>query len=179
MSRKFPFAPLFDRDLSALKHFSKGVVVFDRDDTLIEDAGQHNDVKQLKFIPSTIRAIELLNSLNFGIAVASNQAGLESGKFSLLDLKNFNMEMNRQIARINNAEIHLIAVCPHLATSKCDCRKPKPGLLNAISESGLGQVRLFVGNSDSDREAAEQYSIDYMDIHSKDFSRGLEDWANR
>jgi D-glycero-D-manno-heptose 1,7-bisphosphate phosphatase len=179
MTLKYPLEPLYDRDLSEVSHFSKGVVVFDRDGTLIEDAGQHNDVKQVKFISATISVMGLLNSQNFGIAVASNQAGLESEKFSLLELQNFNSEMNRQIKSTIGSEIHLIAVCPHLSASNCDCRKPKPGLLKAINESGLGQVRLFVGNSDSDREAAEQYCIDYMDVNSKDFSTRMADWASK
>ena len=177
MPTKYPLEPLFDRDFSELKYFPKGVVVFDRDGTLIEDAGQHNDLNRLKFTSKAKSTLLLFNSLNFGIAVASNQSGLEADKFSLLELRNFNREMNRQIKTSLGSEIHLIAVCPHLATSECSCRKPRPGLLAGINKSGLGCVRLFVGNSDSDREAAELYSIDYMDINSRDFSKDIVEWT--
>ena len=170
---------MFDRDVSNLQEFPNGVVVFDRDGTLIEDAGQHNDVSRLTIIPFAMRAIEFLNSQNYGIAIASNQAGLESGKFSLQDLHRFNAELRVQANSIYGAEIHLFALCPHLATSNCNCRKPKPGLLHTINEIGLGRVSLFVGNSESDRLAAERYSIKYMDINSKRFLNDIVDWANK
>jgi D-glycero-D-manno-heptose 1,7-bisphosphate phosphatase len=176
---KFALEPILDRDVSDLPNFPKGVVVFDRDGTLVEDAGQHNDPNRLVFRPGVIETITLLNTLGYGIAVASNQSGLESEKFTLSILANFNEEMKRQVSKNCAAKIHLIALCPHLPISNCDCRKPKPGLLNAIEEAGLGKVKLFVGNTDSDQYAAALYNIEYMDVNSHNFTTDILDWAKR
>jgi D-glycero-D-manno-heptose 1,7-bisphosphate phosphatase len=174
---KFPPGPILDRDVVDLPNYPKGVIAFDRDGTLVEDAGQHNDLNRLVFLPGAIETISLLSSLGFGIAVATNQAGLESEKFTLSSLQIFNKELKRLVSQVGNAEIDLFVVCPHLATSECDCRKPKPGLLNAIEASGLGIVELFVGNSESDKLAAIHHNVEYMDVNSEDFTLNIEEWV--
>ena len=173
---KFPPGPILDRKVADLPNYPKGVVAFDRDGTLVEDAGQHNDLDRLVFLPRAIEAVSLLSSSGFGIAIASNQAGLESEKFTLSSLERFNVELKRKVSQVGNAEIDLIVICPHLATSECNCRKPKPGLFNAIEASGLGTIRLFVGNSESDKYAAIHHNVEYIDVNSKDFISNIEEW---
>ena len=63
MSLTFPLEPFYDRDVSTLKHFPKGVIVFDRDGTLVEDAGQHNKKELLKFLPDAVEAIKILSDI--------------------------------------------------------------------------------------------------------------------
>lgn len=176
---KFPLGPILDRATHKLPTYSKGVIVFDRDGTLIEDAGQHNDPERLVFLPGVIEALKLLNSLNYGIAVASNQSGLESEKFSLEELMRFNDSLKDALSSHGAGEIQLIAICPHLGTSNCSCRKPKPGLLREIENSGIGEIRLFVGNSDSDRQAADSHCIDYLDVSSQNILDGILIWSDK
>jgi histidinol-phosphate phosphatase family protein len=176
---KFPPGPILDRETRNLSTFSKGVVVFDRDGTLIEDAGQHNNPEGLVFLPGVIEALKVLNSLNYGIAVASNQSGLESEKFSLEKLMRFNDSLKEALSLNGAGEIHLIAICPHLGTSNCTCRKPKPGLLQEIEKSGIGEICLFVGNSDSDRQAADSHCIEYLDVNSQSILSGILNWSGK
>jgi D-glycero-D-manno-heptose 1,7-bisphosphate phosphatase len=173
----FPPTPILDRDPTDLPYFQKGVVVFDRDDTLIEDAGQHADPNKLVFLPGARETINLLNTLDYGVAVASNQSGLESEKFSLSDLNTFSEELKRQIASEYPAVIHLMVFCPHLAISECLCRKPKTGLLHTIEASGLGKVILFVGNSESDELAAKLFKVEYIDVNTNEFPSRIMEWA--
>jgi D-glycero-D-manno-heptose 1,7-bisphosphate phosphatase len=121
----------------------------------------------------------VLRSSGFGVAIATNQSGLESEKFNLSDLENFNKELTRQVANTNEAEIHLIAICPHLSTSECSCRKPKPGLLQTIDEVGMGKVKLFVGNSETDKLAAVTYGIEYIDVGSESLASKISEWTNK
>ncbi len=176
---KFPPGPILDRSTRDLSTFSKGVVVFDRDGTLIEDAGQHNEPEKLVFLPGVIEALKVLNSLNYGIAVASNQSGLESEKFSLEELTRFNDSLKDALSLNGAGEIHLIAICPHLGTSNCSCRKPKPGLLQEIENSGIGEVCLFVGNSDSDRQAAAAHGVEYVDVNSQNILEEVLNWSDK
>ena len=88
---KFPAGPILDPETGNLPHFDKGVIVFDRDGTLVEDAGQHNDPARLVFCAGAVEAIAHVKALGFGVAIASNQAGLETEKFSLAQLKQLRM----------------------------------------------------------------------------------------
>ena len=164
-----------DYETSEVSHYPKGVVVFDRDGTLIEDAGQHNDVARLVFQEGAIDAIALVRGLGFGVAIASNQAGLETEKFSLEQLMAFNSELRSQVAIAGGIDV--IAVCPHHETSQCGCRKPQTGLFEAIENSGLGAPVVFVGNTESDRLAAIASKIHYLDVANSNVFEVVQDWS--
>jgi D-glycero-D-manno-heptose 1,7-bisphosphate phosphatase len=172
---KFPPGPILDPATVSLLRFPKGVVIFDRDGTLVEDAGQHNDPARLVFREGAIDAIALVRGLGFGVAIASNQAGLESEKFSLEQLMAFNAEMKSQLDVAGG--IDLIAICPHLESSDCECRKPKTGLFEAIEGSGLGSPIVFVGDTLSDQMAAQASKIHYLDVATSNIFEVVQDWS--
>ena len=172
---KFPAEPILDYETSKVSHYPKGVVVFDRDGTLIEDAGQHNDVARLVFQEGAIDAIALVRGLGFGVAIASNQAGLETEKFSLEQLMAFNAELRSQLAVAGGIDV--IAVCPHHESSQCECRKPKTGLFEAIEGSGLGSPIVFVGDTESDQMAALASKIEYLDVAHSNIFEVVQDWS--
>jgi HAD superfamily hydrolase (TIGR01662 family) len=172
---KFPPGPILDPATAELPHFPQGVVVFDRDGTLVEDAGQHNDPARLVFREGATDAIALVKGLGFGVAIASNQAGLETEKFSLDQLMAFNAELKSQLAVAGG--IDLIAICPHLESSDCECRKPKTGLFEAIEGSGLGSPIVFVGDTQSDQVAAQASKIEYLDVAHSNIFKVVQDWS--
>ena len=174
---KFPAGPILDNETSKVSHYPKGVVVFDRDGTLIEDAGQHNDLARLVFREGAIDAIALVKGLGFGVAIASNQAGLETDKFSLAQLMAFNAELQSQVRAKLSSGIDVIAVCPHHESSDCECRKPKTGLFEAIERSGLGSPIVFVGDTESDRLAAIASKIHYLDVANSNIFEVVQDWS--
>ena len=172
---KFPPGPILDPATVDLLNYPKGVVVFDRDGTLVKDAGQHNDPSRLVFREGAIDAIALVRGLGFGVAIASNQAGLETEKFSLDQLMAFNAEMKSQLAVAGG--IDLIAICPHLESSDCECRKPKTGLFEAIERSGVGSPIVFVGDTQSDQMAALASKIEYLDVAHSNIFEVVQDWS--
>ena len=172
---KFPPGPILDPATVNLLQFPKGVVVFDRDGTLVEDAGQHNDPARLVLREGAIDAIALVRILGFGVAIASNQAGLETEKFSLEQLMAFNAEMKSQLAVAGGIDV--IAVCPHHESSQCECRKPKTGLLEAIEGSGVGVPVVFVGDTESDQMAAQASKIEYLDVAHSNIFEVVQDWS--
>jgi len=174
---KFPAGPILDSDPQGLAHYPKGVVVFDRDGTLIEDAGQHNDGARLVFRDGAIDAVALVKRLGFGVAIASNQAGLETEKFSLDQLLQFNGLLKDQVSMVGGHGIDLIAVCPHHESSQCACRKPKTGLFEAIENSGLGAPVVFVGDTESDRLAAIASKIAYLDVADGNIFEVVQNWS--
>jgi D-glycero-D-manno-heptose 1,7-bisphosphate phosphatase len=176
MNQSYPAGPLYDRDISELKFFKKGVVVFDRDSTLIEDAGQHNKSETIKFLPGALEAVKFLASCGYGIAIASNQSGLESGKFGISQLMNFNNMLKKMIKDQTQVELDLIVVCPHLESSGCLCRKPKVGLLESIVNSGLGDIKVFIGDSKSDKLAAQNFGVEFLHADGTDLSIHVKNW---
>ena len=144
---------------------------------MIEDAGQHNDLARLVFREGAIDAIALVKGLGFGVAIASNQAGLETDKFSLAQLMAFNADLQSQVRAKLSSGIDVIAVCPHHESSDCECRKPKTGLFEAIARSGLGSPIVFVGDTKSDRLAAIASKIHYLDVANSNIFEVVQDWS--
>ena len=159
----------FDRSL--------GIVVFDRDGTLIKDCGQHNDPLQLEFLDGAFESLKLIKKIGFGIGLATNQAGLSHGKFSLNQLDSFHQEMQNQIFSSTGISIDIIAICPHNKQSTCNCRKPRTGLLSAIEKATQSNVRLFVGDSSTDKESAMNYNVDFLQASENGFYKEIFSWS--
>ena len=52
------------------------LVIFDRDNTLIEDKGHTYKIKDLKFLPDTIKALQYISKKKYKISVVTNQGGV-------------------------------------------------------------------------------------------------------
>ena len=106
-------------------------------------------------LPGSLEAIADLNRAGFTVVVASNQAGIGRGLFDREALERIHDRMNQALAE-KGAHLDGIFFCPHHPDDHCDCRKPKPGLLNQISAQfkvPLDNVPV-IGDSLRDLEAA-------------------------
>lgn len=116
-------------------------VFLDRDGTLIEESGYLDRLDRLMFYPYAVDAVRLLNRAGWPVIVVSNQSGIGRG----LVREAFVAEAHTHIAdRLHaaGARIDGFYYCPHHpdATiaqyrSRCDCRKPAPGMLLAASSA--------------------------------------------
>jgi D-glycero-D-manno-heptose 1,7-bisphosphate phosphatase len=75
----------------------------------------------------------LLNQSGFRIAVATNQSGVSRGLFDMATLNNIHEKMQRELAQVGG-RVDAIFYCPHAADDHCDCRKPKPGMIEEIGK---------------------------------------------
>lgn len=134
----------------------------DRDGTLTEEVGYVNHPKRLRLLPRSAQAIRRLNESGIAAVVVTNQAGVARGYFSEEVLAAVNAAL---VAQLKEEGAHLdgIYVCIHHPTEGeppyrvvCDCRKPKPGLLQrAAADHGLDLSRsTLVGDKPSDLVAA-------------------------
>ncbi len=124
-----------------------GVINADSDDYIKSPAEWHP-------IPGSMEAIARLNQHGYRVAVATNQAGLTRGLFTMQTLNAIHHKLH-QTAQASGAHIDAIFFCPHAADENCDCRKPKPGMLQAIGKRfdiSLKGVP-FVGDSLRDLQA--------------------------
>ena len=137
-------------------------VFLDRDGVITEDPPHYaHRLDQLRIIPGSGQAIQLLNAHNFRVFVISNQSGVARGYYREEDVKIFNDEMERLLAG-EGAHIDAIYYCPHHPDAvvecykmDCDCRKPKPGMImQAAQKYSIDIPNSFViGDKWSDIEA--------------------------
>jgi D-glycero-D-manno-heptose 1,7-bisphosphate phosphatase len=113
----------------------RAAVFIDRDGCLTEEVGYVNHVSRIRLLPRTADAIRRLNGAGVPAVMVTNQAGIARGYFTEALLHAVNAEMVRQLAEAG-ARLDGLYVCPHHPTEGeppyrmiCDCRKPRPGLL--------------------------------------------------
>ncbi|MEW5770115.1 MAG: D-glycero-beta-D-manno-heptose 1,7-bisphosphate 7-phosphatase [Pseudomonadota bacterium] len=107
-------------------------VILDRDGVINYDSDQFiKNPDEWKPIPGSLTAIARLNQAGFRVVVASNQSGLGRGLFDMVTLNAIHAKMHKLVAQAGG-RIDAVFFCPHPADSKCDCRKPRPGLLQDI-----------------------------------------------
>jgi D-glycero-D-manno-heptose 1,7-bisphosphate phosphatase len=153
-------------------------IILDRDGTLIdvvrdEETGVTSvawSPSQLRLLPGVLDGLALLKAAGFGFAIATNQPGPAKGQFSVEAVHRTHHALVAALADAGIA-VSSVEVCwhhpegsPHgvqeLVTS-CDCRKPKPGLLQrALANGNFDPARSWmVGDSPTDVEAAQRAQL--------------------
>ncbi len=135
------------------------LIILDRDGVINHDSD--NYIKSLEEwipIPGSIEAIADLSKAGHTICIATNQSGLARNYFSPETLKKMHKKLH-QLVEEQGGKIHRILFCPHGPDDECRCRKPLPGMFEAIAEEfQLTDLRgvYAVGDSLRDLEAGKQ-----------------------
>ena len=159
-------------------------VFIDRDGTISEEVGYINHPSRFRVFPYAASAIKLLNDNGWLAVVITNQAGVARGYFSEAMIQtvheNFQHELLNQGTRVDG-----IYYCAHHPTvgeppyrQDCDCRKPKPGLINRAAKDldiALEQSWM-VGDRYSDIELAHNSGVSSALVLSG-YGRG--EWENQ
>lgn len=89
-------------------------------------------------------AVRRLNEAGLPIFVVTNQSGVGRGYFPESLVQTVHEIMTRELS-IAGAHLDAVYYCPHTSADACECRKPKPGMLQrAAREHGLDLRRSFV-----------------------------------
>lgn len=108
-------------------------VILDRDGVINHDAEDHiKSPDEWVPISGSLEAIARLNHAGYTVVVATNQSGVGRGLFDIGDLNAIHEKFQRALDRVGG-HIDGIFFCPHAPDAGCSCRKPLPGLLQAIS----------------------------------------------
>lgn len=105
-------------------------------------------------IPGSLEAIARLNQAGFRVVVATNQSGIARGLLDIVTLNAIHQKMHKAAQQVG-AHIDAVFFCPHAAADNCDCRKPKPGMLQQIGKrfnTGLKGMAV-IGDSLRDLQA--------------------------
>ncbi len=131
-------------------------VVLDRDGVINENRPDSVcSPDEFALLPGAAEAIATMNRKGYQVLVATNQACVGRGKLMVSGLAVIHDKMHDMIGRAGGT-IAAVYVCPHTDADRCECRKPRPGLLNqARRDFGFNpSVTWMVGDSVRDVEAA-------------------------
>lgn len=111
------------------------LVILDRDGVINFDSAQFiKNPDEWRPIPGSLEAIARLKQNGYRVVVATNQSGVGRGLFDMDTLNLIHQKMHKA-AFERGGRIDAIFYCPHTADSKCDCRKPKPGMFRRIADT--------------------------------------------
>ncbi|GAB3627164.1 D-glycero-beta-D-manno-heptose-1,7-bisphosphate 7-phosphatase [Pandoraea terrae] len=112
---------------------ARKLVILDRDGVINADSDQFiKTPNEWVAIPGSLEAIGQLNQAGYRVVVASNQSGVGRGLFDMAALNAMHTKMHRAAAAVGG-RIDAVFFCPHTAADNCDCRKPKPGMMQEIA----------------------------------------------
>ena len=142
-------------------------IFFDRDGTLNVDIGYLHEFEKFEWIDGAIDAIKFCNENNFLAIVITNQSGIARGFYTEDDVKKLHQKINEELKKFD-AHIDDFFYCPHHVKGivkeynfDCDCRKPKPKLIDdACTKYNIDKKKsLMVGDKLIDVECANNAGI--------------------
>ena len=137
------------------------LIILDRDGVINFDSDQFiKKPEEWRPITGSLEAIAQLNQANYRVVVATNQSGIGRGLFDMLMLNSIHDKMHKACALVG-ARIDAVFFCPHTSESKCNCRKPKPGMFEEIASRynvNLAGVPA-VGDSLRDLQAGATFGV--------------------
>lgn len=159
--------PIAEVNLQEMEVEWNGAIAFiDRDGVLNYGSPNYiNSPDELRIIKGSKEAIIALRSLGYRIVIVTNQSAIMRGKWGEDTIKSIHSKLQKEVGNFD-----VLMTCPHRNRDRCNCRKPKPGMLNHASQIIRGECHsevnwwgpkpkpihpldLMVGDRDSDMGA--------------------------
>ena len=110
------------------------LIILDRDGVINVDSVEYvKNPDEWIPIPGSLEAIARLHQAGWKVVVATNQSGLARGYFDVTMLNAMHQKCRQMLNALGGA-IDAFFVCPHGPEDNCVCRKPLPGMFEAISQ---------------------------------------------
>jgi D-glycero-D-manno-heptose 1,7-bisphosphate phosphatase len=133
------------------------LIILDRDGVINEDSDDYiKSPDEWIPIPGSLESIGKLSQNGFRVVITTNQSGIGRKIFSIEMLHAIHKKMNTHLSQFGGV-IDGIFFCPCRPEENCDCRKPKSGLYNDVSDRlQITLENIFcVGDKIADIQAAE------------------------
>lgn len=132
-------------------------VFLDRDGTINVRAAEHEyvrDVRDFSWLPGALEGMVCLAREGLPLIVVSNQRGVSRGLVRIETLRKIEALIQDAMG-VHGCRVEAFRYCFHDLQARCECRKPKPGLLRyAAAELELDLGRSWmIGDSDDDVQA--------------------------
>ncbi len=159
------------------------LVIFDADGTLrrctVADQPCPNRHGEWELIAGVKERLALVPWKERGIriGIASNQAGVSAGHLTAETANDLLHDMFDEAFGFHG-RADLIMHCPHDPVADCNCRKPRPGMIDNIVFDARSTKRhtLYVGDLEVDRLVAEKAGVDFQWAWEF-FGKTKEEWV--
>lgn len=160
-------------------------IFLDRDGTINKYIGYLKTPEEFELIKGSAEAIKKINKSGYLAIVITNQPIIARGEVTVSELQIIHNKMETMIGN-EGAYVDAIYYCPHHPDSgfegeipelkiKCDCRKPKPGLiLQAAKDYNIDlSASWMIGDSKSDIEAGRNAGCKTALIGNADYKQNI------
>lgn len=152
----------------------RAAAFLDRDGVINVDTGYPHRPDELRFTPTAIEGIRLLNTNGWLAIVVSNQSGVARGLFGTAEVEAFHAHIQSELARAG-AQIDAFYYCPYHPDGSVaewaiahEDRKPGAGmLLRAMRDWPIDRdASVLIGDKDSDMAAARRAGVKGIRVES-------------
>ena len=112
------------------------VLFLDRDGVINKDVSYLYKISDLEWVDGAKEALAYAYSKGYDLIVVTNQSGVARGYYKESDIQILHDYMAHELDRSGAPILHFY-YCPHhkegsvqLYAVDCECRKPKPGMIN-------------------------------------------------
>jgi len=144
---------------------SRPALFLDRDGVLNVDHGYVFRKADFEPIAGVFEALRLAVARGYILIIVTNQSGIGRGYFTQTDYDALEAYI-RQLFADEAIPLTAIYHCPHHPDAKCDCRKPRPGMiLRAAQDHDIDLPRsVMIGDKPSDAEAAQTAGVGKVEL---------------
>lgn len=130
---------------TATSHAVRKAVFLDRDGVIVPDEHLFKSPEEVRLFPYVPEAFAELGAAGLPIVVVTNQAVVARGLASEQAVEDVHKKIQQLLATAGGGTVERFYFCPHHPSAtltkyrvRCDCRKPKPGMLHrAADELGI------------------------------------------
>ena len=106
----------------------------DRDGVIIENCANYvRSWADVEIFPQALQALAGIHNTPYKIIVVTNQSVVGRGLISLTQATAINERLLVDIEKANG-RVDAFYMCPHAPVDDCECRKPRPGLLQQAAQ---------------------------------------------
>jgi D-glycero-D-manno-heptose 1,7-bisphosphate phosphatase len=131
-------------------------VFFDRDGIVNRHPGPGyvERWENFELLPEFVAVLRTVRELGFDGVIITNQQGVAKGVMSKEEVERIHANLKTLLLTIHGLDLLDIMYCPHFE-GKCECRKPRPGmLLDAAKKHGIDlKSSWMIGDDRKDVEA--------------------------
>jgi imidazoleglycerol-phosphate dehydratase/histidinol-phosphatase len=153
----------------------KKLLFIDRDGTLIAEPfdQQVDRLDKLALEPAVIPALLRLRDAGWKFVMVTNQDGLGTPSFREEEFRP-PQKLLLDILSSQGIDFEAVRVCPHTAADRCDCRKPRTGLIADYLKSTdwSRESSVVIGDRETDLQLAQN-----LGIRGLRYDRKTLDWA--
>ncbi|HQP91200.1 MAG TPA: D-glycero-beta-D-manno-heptose 1,7-bisphosphate 7-phosphatase [Candidatus Omnitrophota bacterium] len=157
------------------------IVFLDRDGVINKYPGDRNYVtslKNFKILKGSLEAIARLYKAGYEIFVISNQAGVAKRLYTKKTLDEMTDHLLKEVCA-HGGKIKKVYYCLHTEDMKCECRKPKDGMLKKAVKGKKIDLKsiYFIGDSMRDVKAGKAFGCKtVLVLTGRESLKNIKNW---